>query len=85
MAACSQDRQQACFPPRNDTECPARPAMGSSAQHRCRTGLLSRCRGGYGVAPVGKVHSGTPLWAGEPMVVCSDWIQRVALGEPRMM
>ncbi|VXC62566.1 hypothetical protein ARTHRO9AX_80485 [Arthrobacter sp. 9AX] len=40
---------------------------------------------GYGVAPTGKVHSGTPLCPGVPIVVCLESIQRVWLGEPRMM
>jgi len=62
----------------------ARAAMGRSTLPGRAPKRTPRCRG-YGVAPVGKVHSGTPLCAGEPIVVCSDWIQRVAFGEPRMM
>lgn len=42
-------------------------------------------RRGYGVAPTGKVQTGTPLCPGDPIEVWVELIQRVAFGEPRMM
>lgn len=77
----SQDRQQAFFSPGQAYRSPASPRDGELYPVPVRP----PAPGAYGVAPVGKVHSGTPLCAGEPMVVCSDWIHRVAFGEPRMM
>ena len=58
------------------------PSFNSTSVVNARLALAP---GGYGVAPTAKVHSGTPLCPGGPIVVCRESIQRVWFGEPRMM
>ena len=83
MIPVADPRQGPQFP-RQPTELSGRARWAGLPTGR-PTGRGPGGRGGYGVAPTGKVQFGTPLCAGGPIEVWVELIQRVWLGEPRMM